>query len=154
MRWFLNVTAAVLVSVLLAQTDRVNADEAASLTTIWAQEFFHSGGVTLLYRLPQEEYDRLLPLTVKPRPEKIVRVGLIQQVSCEPEFAERVERLVKQLDDDEFDKREAAQQTLEKLGRAAYGQLRRLRPNIFAPEPKQRVDQLLEKMDSQRSLKN
>jgi hypothetical protein len=131
----------------------LNEDEAQSLTTIWADDFFHSAGVTVFYRLPQEEYDRLLPLTIKPRPEKVVRVGLIQQVSCEPELTERVARLVKQLDDDEFDKREAAQRELEKLGRAAYGELRRLRPTIFAPEPKRRIDELLEKIDAQQAIK-
>jgi hypothetical protein len=30
----------------------------------------------LFYRLPQAEYDRLLPLTVTPRPEKLTRVLL------------------------------------------------------------------------------
>jgi hypothetical protein len=131
----------------------LNEDEAQSLTVIWADEFFHSPGVTLLYRLPQEEYDRLLPLTVKPRPEKVVRVGLIQQVLCEPELAERIARLVKQLDDDDFDKREVAQRELGKLGRAAYGPLRRLLPTVFAPEAKRRLDELLEKIESQRTLK-
>jgi hypothetical protein len=132
----------------------LNEDEGAALTTIWSDEFFHSEGVTLLYRLPQEEYDRLLPLTVKPRPEKIVRVGLVQQVSCDPALAERVARLVKQLDDDEFEKREAAQRELTKIGRAAFGPLLRLKPTITAPEAKRRIEELLEKNDAQRALKN
>jgi hypothetical protein len=131
----------------------LNADEAAALTTIFAADFFRSAGLTLFYRLPQEEYDRLLPLTVKPRPEKVVRVGLIQQIPYEPELAARVARLVKQLDDDDFEKREAAQRELEKLGPVGLGNLRRLAPKVFAPEPKRRVDELLEKIESQRILK-
>jgi hypothetical protein len=132
----------------------LNEDEAAALNTVFAADFFRSAGVTLFYRLPQEEYDRLLPLSVKPRPEKVVRVGLVQQIPYEPELADRVVRLVKQLDDDEFDKREAAQRELEELGRAAYGPLRRLLRTVFAPEAKRRLDELLEKIESQRTIKN
>jgi hypothetical protein len=131
----------------------LNADEAAALTKIFTADFFHSAGVTLFYRLPQEEYDRLLPLTVKPRPEKVVRVGLIQQIPYEPELAARVARLVKQLDDDDFEKREAAQRELEKLGPVGLGYLRRLGPKLVAPEAKRRLDELLEKIESERILK-
>lgn len=130
----------------------LNEDEAAALTAIWTADFFHSAGVTLFYRLPQEQYDRLLPLTVKPSPEKIVRVGLIQQVPNDPELAARVARLVKQLDDDVYARREAAQQELAQLGPVAFGYLRRLQPTVTAPEPKRRLEQLLEKLDGQRGL--
>jgi hypothetical protein len=132
----------------------LNEDEAAALTSIWTADFFQSAGLTLFYRLPQEEYERMLPLTVKPRPEKIVRVGLVQQVPSDPALAERIARLVKQLDDDEFVKREAAQQELAKFGPIALGYLRRLKPTITAPEPKRRIEELLEKNDAHRALKN
>ena len=69
------------------------------------------------------------------------------------EMAERVARLVKQLDDDAFDKREAAQRELENLGRAAYAPLRRLQPTIFAPKPKRRLDEVLEKLDAERAIR-
>jgi hypothetical protein len=131
----------------------LNDDEAKSLTTIWADDIFRGPGLSLLYRLPQEEYDRLLPLTVKPRPEKVVRVGLVQQVPFDQDTADRVAALVKQLDDDDFNKREAAQRELERLGRAAFGHLRRLQPKVFSPEPKRRIDELLEKLESQRIIK-
>src|SRR5262249_52881524 len=35
-------------------------DEAGSLVELWRRELFESDGVTLFYRLPQEEYDRQL----------------------------------------------------------------------------------------------
>ena len=132
----------------------LNLDEAKSLVTIWTADFFRSAGVTLFYRVPQEEYDRLLPLTVRPRPEKIVRVGLVQQIPFDADFAERIAHLVKQLDNDDFDKREAAQRELEKLGPVAFGYLRRLQPTVTAPEAKRRLDQLLEKHDAQQLIKN
>jgi hypothetical protein len=131
----------------------LNEDEARSLVAVWKDDFFSSPGVTLLYRLPQEEYDRLLPLTVKPRPEKVVRVGLVQQVPYDKEMNERVRRLVKQLDDDDFDAREAAQKELEKLGRAAFGHLRSWQPKAVSLEAKRRVQAVLEKWDSQRTFR-
>lgn len=127
-------------------------DEAASLAILWTHDLFESEGVTLFYRLPQEEYERLLPLTLKPRPESLVRVGLVQHPYCELGLAERVATLVKELDADSFAKREAAQKSLENMGRAAYVHLLKLRETIAAPEPKRRVEQLLEKYDSQRAI--
>jgi hypothetical protein len=131
----------------------LNEDEAKSLVVVWTREFFEADGVTLFYRLPQEEYDRLLPLTIKPRPEKLVRIGLMHYIHCEPDLAERVAALVKQLDDDEFNKREAAQKELARLGRGAFPHLKKLRPNIFAPEVQRRVDELLEKHDIERAIR-
>jgi hypothetical protein len=130
----------------------LNEDEAAALTTIWTGDFFASAGLSLFYRLPQEQYDRLLPLTVKPQPEKIVRVGLVQQIPFDNELADRIAKLVKQLDDDKFDKREAAQQQLAKLGPIASIYLQRLKKTITTAESKRRIDELLEKYDAQRAL--
>ena len=127
-------------------------DEAASLATLWRRDLFESEGVTLFYRLPQEEYDRLLPLTLKPRPETLLRVGLVQHPYCEPGLEDRVAKLVKELNNDEFAKREAAQQSLALMGRAAYVHLLKLRGTVTAPEPKRRIEELLEKYDAQRML--
>jgi hypothetical protein len=132
----------------------LNEDEAASLTTVWSADFFHSAGVTLFYRLPQKKYDHLLPLTVKPRPEKIVRVGLVQQILFDKELADRIAKLVKQLDDDDYHKREAAQQELAKLGPIVLSYLPRVRPTNATPELRRRFEELLEKHDAQRALKN
>jgi hypothetical protein len=131
----------------------LNEDEAKALVVVWTHDFFEADGVTLFYRLPQEEYDRLLPLTLKPRPEKQVRVGLVHQMHCEPGLADRVAKLVKQLDDDEFAKREAAQTELEQIGRAAFPHLVKLYAKTNAPEPKRRIETLLEKYDAERAVK-
>jgi hypothetical protein len=128
-------------------------DEAASLATLWTRDLLEGDGVTLFYRLPQEEYERLLPMTLKPAPEKLVRVGLVQHPYCEPGLAERVAKLVKELNDDDFEKREAAQKSLDAMGRAAFVHLLKLRETTFAPEAKRRIEELLEKHDARRVLK-
>jgi hypothetical protein len=65
-------------------------DEARSLVDVWKKDFFQADGLTLFFRLPQEEYEKLLPMKLKPRPEKLVRVGLVLHLHCEPDFANRV----------------------------------------------------------------
>jgi hypothetical protein len=62
-------------------------DEAASLLTIWRDGFFQRPGLTVFYLLPQAEYDRLLPLTITPKPPKLVRVGIAVHPNCDTEPA-------------------------------------------------------------------
>lgn len=134
----------------------LNADEAGSLVELSKKELFETEGTTLFYRMPRAEYDRQLPLTVTPRPEQVVRVGLAVHPHCEPDLAKTVEALVVQLDDDKFATRQQAQARLEKMGRAAYGILARVRkqgyygPNRLPVDLalRKRVDNLLEKYDA------
>jgi hypothetical protein len=126
--------------------------EAASLVELWKQELFATEGVAVFYRLPQEEYDRLLPLTMTPRAEKIVRVGLVMHPHCEPDLGPKVAELVKQLNADDFAAREEAQKRLEKLGRAAYVHLIRMERESQPLEVRARLEKLLQKYDSQRGL--
>jgi hypothetical protein len=127
-------------------------DEARALAEVWKQEFFQADGLTMFYRLPQEEYEKLLPMKLKPRPEKLVRVGLVFQPHCEPDLAQRIADLAKDLGSEEFEKREAAQQSLEKIGRAAFVHLRRVRPAIKSPEALRRIDELLDRVDAEKAI--
>jgi hypothetical protein len=127
-------------------------DEARALAVVWKAEFFQAEGLTLFYRLPQEEYEKLLPMKLKPRPEKLVRVGLVLQPHCEPDLAERVADLAQDLGSEEFEKREGAQQSLEKMGRAAFVHLRRVRAAIKSPEALRRIDELLDRFDAEKAI--
>jgi len=131
----------------------LNEDEGRSLVEIWKQELLQADGVTLFYRLPQEEYERLLPLTLTPGAEKLVRVGLVQQPHCEPDLADRVARLVHDLDDNDFQTRERAQKQLADMGRAGFVHLRRMHEAAKDPEVRHRLEQLLEKYDAERALR-
>jgi hypothetical protein len=123
-------------------------DEAKSLSEVWKKDFFQADGLTLFFRLPQEEYEKLLPMKLKPRPEKLVRVGLALHPHCEPDFADRVAALAKDLDDDDFDTRERAQKRLEDMGRAAFVHLRKLREKVKSAEMLRRLDDLLDRYDA------
>jgi hypothetical protein len=127
-------------------------DEAKSLADVWKNEFFLADGLTLFFRLPQEEYEKLLPMKLKPRPEKLVRVGLVLHAHCEPDLADRVAEIAKDLDDDDFDTRERAQKRLEDMGRAAFGHLRRLREKVKSAEMQRRLDDLLDRHDATKAI--
>jgi hypothetical protein len=63
----------------------LHADEARSLVAIWQPGFFHAPGLTLFYRLPQREYDRVTNIALDPLPETLVRVGIVHHAHAEPD---------------------------------------------------------------------
>lgn len=127
-------------------------DEARSLADLWQTDLFETSGINVFYRLPQAEYDRRLPLTLTPAAEQLVRVGLVHHAHCEPDLAERVLKVVKQLDADDFATRQAAQKQLAEMGRAAYVHLARLRKTELPVEVRRRIDALVEKWETQKAF--
>ena len=128
-------------------------DEASSLADLWKKELFGTTGLHVFYRIPQQEYDRCMPMTLTPKAESLVRVGLVFHGHCEPDLAQRVLALARLLDSDEFAVREKAQKELEGMGRAAYVHLVRLRKSPELPlEVRKRVEALLEKWDAQKAF--
>lgn len=121
----------------------LHEDEAQALVDIWEKEFFQSEGMSAFFRLPQEQYERLLPITLNPKPEKLVRVGLVHQPHCEPDFADRIAWIVKDLDDDRFDIREQAQAELERIGPAGFGKVKVHYDQTKSPEVMRRLEKFL-----------
>lgn len=117
--------------------------EADGLIAIWKKEFFETPGLHLLFRLPQTEYDRMLPLTAKPKPKRTVRVGLIWLPHLEPDLADRVKSWVAKLKDEDFEVRQDATSTLKAMGPAALPHLQKLLPEQEDPEVRLRISSLL-----------
>jgi hypothetical protein len=130
----------------------LHEDEAGSLAELWKKELFETEGVTVFYRLPQSEYERLLPLTMSPRPEELVRVGLVIHPHCEPDLAERVARLARELDSNEFAVREDAEKRLDALAGAAVVYLKRLETGKLSAEARRRIERLIDKHDAERAI--
>jgi hypothetical protein len=145
---------AVAIDELVTQltTADLNLDEAKALAAVWKKDFFETEGLNLFYRLPQAEYDRMLPLTIKPRPEKIARVLLVHHPHCEPDLGDRVMALVKQLDSSSFQERLDAHRRLQALGRAAFIHLVRARNAKPSLEVTARLNKLLEDFESERAF--
>jgi hypothetical protein len=127
-------------------------DEAASMIDVCKLDLFETAGLTVFYRLPQAEYEKRLPMKLTPRPESLVRVGLVLHSHCEPDFADRVKALVKQLDDDSFDKREEASKRLEAMGPSVCVHLLRLRKGSLSAEVNRRIDDLLDRWDAKKAF--
>jgi hypothetical protein len=131
----------------------LHEDEARAMAAVWKKDFFETEGLTLFYRLPAAEYDRLLPLTVRPRPEKIVRVMLVHHPHCEPDLSKRVMALVEQLDSGNFQERLDAHRRINALGRAAFVHLVRARNAKPSLEVTARLNKLLEAFESERAFR-
>jgi hypothetical protein len=58
----------------------LTADEAIAMVNTWERGYLTVPGLRLLYILPRQEVDEVLPLTITPAPEKLVRsfVGRIE----------------------------------------------------------------------------
>jgi hypothetical protein len=91
-------------------------------------------------------------LTLSVKPEKIVRTMLVHHPHCEPDLAERVMKLVKQLDAPKFEDRIEAQKRLQNLGRAAFVHLRRARDNKPPLEVRMRLEKILEEFEAEAGL--
>jgi len=86
--------------------------EAEGLVKIWDSDFFQTPGTHVLYRLPQEEYDKRVVLTVDPKPAQCKRVALVWMPHLEPEFEAAITALVKSLGSEDIDERNAAMEKL------------------------------------------
>jgi len=55
----------------------LTAAEAQSLLGAWRHDLIEAPGDRRIYFLHRADYDRMLPLTITPRPSQLVRVGLV-----------------------------------------------------------------------------
>lgn len=95
-------------------------DEADALVKVWSPGLFERDGLQLFYRIPQRTYDQWLPLELTPKPTNIVRVGLVVHSHLEPELESRVQNLITQLGDEDYNTRIEADQNLRRIGGAAF----------------------------------
>ena len=97
------------------------ADEARAMVDTWSKSYFQSFGVRLLYIVPREWTDSLLPLAVEPSPTELVRtlVGRIEVLTPSEERA-LVARVT-----DAASRALPAQDVATQLGRLAEPKLRR-----------------------------
>lgn len=120
----------------------LRADEAKAMVDTWEHGYLKVPGLRLLYILPKAEVDEILPLTMTPAPEKIVRafVGRIEVMLDTEEY-----RILNQI------LREKDQFNLSSLGRFAEPMLRRveevyrLHTPFHQPEVLNRFRRLIER---------
>ncbi|MEJ7729710.1 MAG: hypothetical protein WKG00_10870 [Polyangiaceae bacterium] len=71
------------------------ADEARAMVRTWSRAWFASEGTRVLYVLPRDVVDRVLPLRIDPRPETLVRVLVGRHEYLTPEVEAEVEALLR-----------------------------------------------------------
>ncbi len=127
------------------------APEADALLTIWQERLLEAEGVTVFHILPAAEYDRMLPLSILPAPAAApIRVGIAlhPHMEIEPDLAARIAPLIRQLDDDDFEKRSAAGAALLEIGPLAIALLRAELQKPMPLEARRRIEALLERVDA------
>jgi hypothetical protein len=124
--------------------------EVQAMVSIWRQGFFLSEGLTGFYLLPQAEYDRMLPLSVKPKPARVLRVGIARHshLEGEPAISKRAAELIAELDSDSGDTRDAATNALAEMGPVAFRLVREALEKTDSPEVKKRCTQILDSCDA------
>ena len=128
-------------------------DEARSLVDLWKKELFESPGLNLFYRLPQTEYEARLPMKLEPKPESLVRVGLVYHAHLEPDFADQILELARQLDSARFQTRDAALKKLMAIGPAALVELQKLRERKdLSLEVRERIDSFVKKWNAKEAF--
>jgi hypothetical protein len=112
------------------------------ILSLYGKAFFQASETVLLFRLPQGTIDELLPLDIDPDTAKIARVALVLCFKVDPLIRDQVQKLVDQLGDNAYTKREEAELKLRDLGRMAIPALKEA-VKSSDPERVMRAERLL-----------
>ena len=94
----------------------LNNGEVDLMLSLYSQYFFATDEIQLVYRISQEGIDELTPLTVEPDTTKIKRVAMVIARKVDPRLREDVQKLITELGDNSYAKRETAEKRLKELG--------------------------------------
>ncbi len=87
-RFARQVGAAVLAGLTAAG---LYPDEARAMVATWSRSWFQTDGARLIYLLPREQVDQVLPLSIRPVPKELLRVLVGRHEFITPEAQTRVE---------------------------------------------------------------
>ncbi len=93
--------------------------EISLLLSLYAKHFFESDEIQLIFRHPPAAIDEATPLAVEPETTKVNRVALVMARRVDPRLRDDVQKLVLELGDPVYSKREKAEKRLKDLGRLA-----------------------------------
>jgi hypothetical protein len=112
--------------VLTALTERgLFEDEARAMVRTWSRAWFASEGTRVLYVVPRQVTDRVLPLRIDPTPDDLVRVLVGRHEYLTPEVEAEVEALLRERVSADPRKVRAAMERLGRMGRFLEPAVRR-----------------------------
>lgn len=127
----------------------LNEKEAKGVAKIWEKDFFETDGLHVLYMMSREKVDTTLPLTIEPKPKKFVRA----MIGCAVDTDLIINKLIKQLADDDPAKRDSATRTLIRMGQKIKSHLEKALKETKDPEVKSRLDKIIDEINKASSDK-
>jgi hypothetical protein len=122
--------------------------EAQAMVNTWDRSYFRTEGIRVLYIVPRERVDAVLPIHIKPAPDKLVRVMVGRIEVLTPTRERQIEKFVADLGANDFKAREAASTGLARLGRLGEPALRRVLATSGDPEVRARAQFLIRRSAS------
>jgi hypothetical protein len=117
--------------------------EATGMVNTWEKSYFRTEGLRVLYILPREMVDDVIPIQIKPAPDRLVRIMVGRTEVLTPSREQEIEKMLGRLGADDFQVRETATSELARLGRIGEPALRRVRTKTTDPEIRARADALI-----------
>lgn len=122
------------------------AKEADAMVNTWEQSYFRSEGLRVLYGLPRQTVDQLIPIQINPAPEQLVRVMVGRLEVLTPLREQQIAKFVADLGAQDARTRDAASAGLARLGRLGEPALRRVVASTQDPEIQARARWLLDRL--------
>lgn len=120
--------------------------EARSMVKTWQSSWFGEEGTRLFYVLPQPLTDELLPLTVSPAPDEVVRVLVGRMEVLTPERSEQLTRTLAGMGTCASAELEPLQSELARLGRFAEPALASMQQSEADPHRRSQLTSLLDEI--------
>jgi hypothetical protein len=119
------------------------AREALAMTNTWESSYFHNEGLRVLYSLPRRVVDDVIPIKIKPAPDRLERVMVGRVEVLTPAQEKGLLGQVANLNSADKKVRDAAKAALDRLGRLKEPTLRRLLALSTTREQREQIEGLI-----------
>lgn len=108
--------------------------ESRAIVGTWKEDILERPGFLIIARLPTAKYDEMFPLTVSPRPDELVRVGMVfdtlagqgERLAWAPALKAQMEKWGRELSSDDYAVRQKASSGLAQMEDMAKDLLEKL----------------------------
>ena len=115
------------------------------MVNTWEKSYFRTPGLRVLYVLPRQTVDQIIPIQVKPTPDQLERIMVGRVEVLTPDREKQIEKFVADLGAANFRVRQTASVGLTRLGRLGEPALRRVRATTKDAEVRARAQALIDK---------
>jgi hypothetical protein len=128
----------------------LTAEESRAVVDAWKPDLLNHPGFMVIARMPAGAYEKMFPLTVTPKPDEVVRAGVVfdtlpgenERLSWLPELKKTMAKWAVELNDEDFKVRQRAAGNFAKLDDMAKPYLEDLLKSA-EPEVRHRAEMLI-----------